>query len=92
MTLLGDETISVIVTSPPYNLKVSYESYSDDRPRADYLAWMGQVGGEITRVLEPDGSLFLNLGSSQTDPWWAWDVAGQFRSSLTLPRGAARGC
>ena len=82
--VLADESVSVVVTSPPYNRNVAYQSYDDNRPRADYLEWMERVSGEITRVLEPDGSLFLNLGSSPTDPWWAWDIAGQFRSSLTL--------
>ena len=84
MQPLGDQTVSVVVTSPPYNLNVSYGSYRDDRPAADYLAWMEQVSREIARVLEPDGALFLNLGSSLKDPSWAWTVAGRFRSSLVL--------
>ena len=82
--LVADERVSVVVTSPPYNLDIRYLSYNDNRPRAAYLAWMEQVSRQITRVLEPHGSLFINLGSPLKDPWWAWDVAGQFRSSLAL--------
>ena len=83
-SLIEDQTVSVVVTSPPYNIGVSYQSYQDDLPQADYLAWMENVSTEITRVLEPDGSPFLNLGSTLKDPWLAWTVADQFRSSLVL--------
>ena len=34
-------TISVIVTSPPYNLGVRYRSYDDTVPRGRYLEWTG---------------------------------------------------
>ena len=33
--------ISVIVTSPPYNLGVRYRSYDDTLPRDRYLDWTG---------------------------------------------------
>jgi site-specific DNA-methyltransferase (adenine-specific) len=36
------------------------------------------------RVLEPEGSLFLNVGSRPTDPWLAWDVASQLRQTFVL--------
>ena len=31
--------VSVIVTSPPYNLGVRYRSYDDSLPRREYLLW-----------------------------------------------------
>jgi len=65
---------SVVVTSPPYNLGVRYRSYADDRPRAEYLAWTGELGAAVARVLAPGGSFFLNVGSPPRDPMLAWDV------------------
>ena len=76
--------VDVIVTSPPYNIGVSYRSYDDARPRADYLAWLGKVAAALRRVLADDGSLFLNIGGTRADPWLAFDVAGVFRDSWLL--------
>ncbi len=65
----------VVVTSPPYNRRVRYSRYADDRPRDEYLAWTGELGGAVGRVQAPAGSFFLNVGASPSDPWLPWDVA-----------------
>jgi site-specific DNA-methyltransferase (adenine-specific) len=82
--LLPDDSVSVVVTSPPYNIGVKYTSYQDARPRQEYLDWMEQVAKEIKRVLEPEGSFFLNVGNRPDDPWIAWDVANRLRQSFVL--------
>jgi site-specific DNA-methyltransferase (adenine-specific) len=75
---------SVVVTSPPYNRRVPYASYSDARPREEYLAWMRRVGEVVGRCLEEDGSFFLNVGGSPSDPWLPWDVAREVGRSFVL--------
>src|SRR6187431_3189228 len=77
-------TISVIVTSPPYNLGVAYRSYDDTLPRDRYLDWTGSWIKAAARALEPQGSLFLNVGAKPTDPWTALDVAQAARAHLQL--------
>jgi site-specific DNA-methyltransferase (adenine-specific) len=77
-------SIDVIVTSPPYNLGVRYRSYDDALPRQDYLQWTSRWLSAATRVLSPDGSLFLNVGAKPKDPWIAMDVAQTARQHLTL--------
>lgn len=81
---LAPQSIGVVVTSPPYNIGVRYRSYADRKPRDVYLDWMGDVAAALKRVLQPDGSVFLNLGSTNTDPWIAADVAGAFRKDFML--------
>jgi site-specific DNA-methyltransferase (adenine-specific) len=81
---LPASSVDVVVTSPPYNIGVAYRSYDDSRPREDYLAWLAEIGLEIKRVLKPDGSLFLNVGGTNTDPWLAMDVAVIFRNHFIL--------
>jgi site-specific DNA-methyltransferase (adenine-specific) len=76
--------IDVVVTSPPYNIGLAYRSYEDRRPRAAYLAWLAAIGEEIARVLKPDGSFFLNIGSTNSDPWVSIDVANAFRQVFVL--------
>jgi len=76
--------ISVIVTSPPYNLGVRYRSYDDTLPRDRYLDWSGAWIEAAARVLDPSGSLFLNVGAKPTDPWTALDVAQAARPHLQL--------
>ena len=81
---LPAESVDVVVTSPPYNIGVAYSSYDDRQPREGYLAWLAKVAVALRRVLKPDGSVFLNVGSTNTDPWLAQDVAGAFRQYLVL--------
>jgi site-specific DNA-methyltransferase (adenine-specific) len=81
---LPDASIDVVVTSPPYNIGVAYNTYSDQKPRDIYLAWMSKVSHALKRVLKPDGSFFLNVGSTNTDPWITTDVANVFRADFIL--------
>ena len=78
------ESVSAIVTSPPYNLGVRYRSYDDSLPRASYLEWTGAWVKAAGRVLAKKGSLFLNVGAKPTDPWTAIDVAQAARPHRTL--------
>lgn len=65
---LGNETVDVCVTSPPYNLGIKYRSYSDDKKEAEYLDFTRKWVTEVKRVLKPTGSLFLNLGGCPSMP------------------------
>jgi site-specific DNA-methyltransferase (adenine-specific) len=82
--ILEPESVDVIVTSPPYNIGVRYGKYDDGIPREDYLKWMREWGKLVQRVLKPNGSLFLNIGSKPSDPWIPYDVANQLRGVLEL--------
>lgn len=87
LAILADraaESVDVIVTSPPYNLGVKYATFRDNQPRHAYLEWLSDVSDALWRVLAPQGSLFLNVGSSSADPWVAMDVAAVFRRRFAL--------
>lgn len=57
---IPDESVRLIVTSPPYNLGKSYERKGDfDK----YLAWQDEVIAECIRVLHPQGSLCWQVGN-----------------------------
>ncbi|MDR4492039.1 MAG: site-specific DNA-methyltransferase [Candidatus Nitrosocosmicus sp.] len=81
---LTDNSIDVVITSPPYNISKNYGSYDDNLPRNEYLLWLGQVGKEIKRVLRNNGSFFLNFGNRPSDQWLAWDVANIMREEFKL--------
>ena len=55
---LKQNSIDVVITSPPYNIGINYSTYDDTLPREEYLAWLGQVGNSIKKVLKGDGSFF----------------------------------
>src|SRR6516164_787149 len=81
---LAPQSVDVIVTSPPYNLGIRYNRYQDTLSPADYLEWTNTWVAAATRVLRPEGSLFLNVGAKPSDPWTALDVAQTVRSHLRL--------
>jgi len=81
---LFEKKIDVVVTSPPYNIGVSYNRYKDTLPRSDYLKFLSNVSVAIKKVLTDDGSFFINVGSKPSDPWIALDVANVLRKYFIL--------
>jgi DNA modification methylase len=58
---LRPESVQLAVTSPPYNLRMPYSGYSDDRAHGEYLAWLKEVWRDLLRVLVPGGRFALNV-------------------------------
>lgn len=69
MRRLPDESVDLVVTSPPYNLDISYGTYHDKLDESAYLDWSVAWATEVRRLLKPDGSFFLNVGSAPANPW-----------------------
>ncbi|TGM13633.1 site-specific DNA-methyltransferase [Leptospira selangorensis] len=57
---IPDESIQLIVTSPPYNIGKSYEKRSD---LDSYIEFQKQVITECHRVLKPSGSICWQVGN-----------------------------
>jgi len=77
-------SFDVIVTSPPYNLGLAYPGYDDRRAEAEYLDWMTTVAAALKRVLRPDGSFFLNIAGSGSQPWLPLELIVRLRSLFVL--------
>ncbi len=60
LTSVPDEHVSLIVTSPPYNIGKPYE---DTRIFENYLGWQKKVFTECERILKPEGSLCWEIGN-----------------------------
>ncbi len=69
-----EESVDVVVTSPPYNLGVQYNTYDDNLKFEDYWRWIYVVFKKIYRILKPDGSFFLNVGGSCKNPCLGMDT------------------
>jgi len=59
---LPDDSIGVVLTSPPYALHFKKEYGNANK--SDYVDWFCTFAREMFRVLAPDGSLVLNIGGS----------------------------
>src|SRR5437868_12009338 len=82
MALLPTESIDLVVTSPPYNLGIKYSNYKDDQQREAHLAWCVQWAEEIKRLLKTDGSFFLNVGGSPSNPLFPHEIVAAFTQEL----------
>ncbi len=60
-SLIEKDSIDLIVTSPPYNLDIAYDSYKDGDSYGDYLLFSRNWLKEAYRVLKNDGRLCLNI-------------------------------
>lgn len=78
------ESIDVVVTSPPYNLGIAYSRYSDHQKRESYLEWCETWAREIHRLLKPNGSFFLNVGASPSNPMLPHELLHRLRDLFVL--------
>ena len=67
MKLIADNSIDLIITSPPYNLGKDHHTgskrtntYFDNMPENEYQQWQIEVLSECYRVLKIGGSMFYN--------------------------------
>jgi site-specific DNA-methyltransferase (cytosine-N4-specific) len=62
MKYLPDESVNLILTSPPFALtsKKEYGNESSD----DYVKWFMKFAKEFKRILRNDGSLVIDLGGA----------------------------
>ena len=84
MSRLLDASVDLVVTSPPYNLGISYGKYSDHQDRQSYLSWCGEWAAQIRRILKPDGSFFLNIGAAPSNPMLPHEIVMTFREFFVL--------
>ena len=79
-----DKSISLIITSPPYNIGIKYNKYADKKPRDQYIEWIYDIMSECKRVLTDDGQLFLNIGYINKDPWIDMEIAVRLKDLFKL--------
>ena len=58
---IPDDSIDLIVTSPPYNCGIAYDTWDDKMAWGDYLDWVYRWMYELRRVLKPDGRIAINV-------------------------------
>ncbi len=57
---IDDNSVDLIVTSPPYNVGVQYDSWDDNLTWQDYLDWCRLWIIQCHRVLKDDGRMCIN--------------------------------
>lgn len=84
MKKLPNDSVDLVVTSPPYNLGIRYSKYSDRQKREDYLKWCQEWATELKRILKPGGSFFLNVGAAPSNPMLPHELVIAFRELFVL--------
>jgi site-specific DNA-methyltransferase (adenine-specific) len=84
MSRLAAASVDLVVTSPPYNLGISYGKYSDRQDRRSYLGWCGEWAEQICRVLKSNGSFFLNIGAAPSNPMLPHEIVMKLREFFVL--------
>lgn len=67
--LIEDNSIDLMLTSPPYNIGIEYDVWDDKMDWDEYYLWCEKWIKETYRVLKPDGRMcidhYLSLGTSK---------------------------
>ncbi|MEG8947033.1 DNA-methyltransferase [Rosettibacter firmus] len=59
--LINDESIDLVITSPPYNVDIKYNSYTDDIDYKKYLEFTHKWLEKTYQLLKSDGRFCLNI-------------------------------
>lgn len=101
---LDDESVDLIITSPPYNLGKShhtgsnhfkaYTDYDDNMPEDLYQKWQVEILNECYRVLKKDGSLMYNhknriRNGEQIEPYrWLYNTPFVIKQEIVWQNGS----
>jgi len=58
---IEDESVDLVVTSPPYDVDIRYQNYDDNLPYGEYLEFTSKWLSKIHSLAKPDGRLCLNI-------------------------------
>jgi site-specific DNA-methyltransferase (adenine-specific) len=61
MKTFPEGSIDLLLTSPPYNVNISYDVHKDDLPMEEYYEWSKDWLREAFRVLKDDGRIAVNV-------------------------------
>lgn len=61
LPFIDDESVDLTVTSPPYNLDMSYNGYKDDVPYQAYLNWVETWASTLLRVSSVGARACINI-------------------------------
>ncbi len=59
--VVGESSIDLIITSPPYNVDVKYNSHNDEMPYEEYLNFARAWLGKCYDLAKDDGRFCLNI-------------------------------
>ena len=65
---LPDESVHLIVTSPPYNAGIKYDGHDDNMPFDEYRSMLRRVWKECFRVLCDGGRIAINVNDMFRTP------------------------
>jgi len=66
MKTMPDNSVDLIVTSPPYNLDIKYDNYDDNKSLEKYYLWCNEWIKESYRILKIGGRFCLEIGCFQS--------------------------
>ena len=84
---LEDNTVDLVITSPPYADMKKYVDGSEGIPVKQYVLWLMDHVREIERVLKPTGSFILNINDKVSNKFrdpYVYELIHKITDSTTL--------
>jgi site-specific DNA-methyltransferase (adenine-specific) len=69
MSQVADNSVQLIVTSPPYNVGKDYVAHQDSMARDEYFGFLNETWKECIRVLCDGGRLAVNVANTWRKPY-----------------------
>ena len=70
---LDDNSIDLLITSPPYNVDLGYNAkhknpydiYQDNKDHSDYIDWLQRIFGNVKAKMVTGGRVCINIGDGR---------------------------
>lgn len=69
MDQIPDNSVNLIVTSPPYNVGIEYDNHNDNLENEEYLTFLNDTWKECYRVQTDDGRICINVANTHRKPY-----------------------
>jgi len=68
MKEIPEESVDLVVTSPPYNVGIKYNSYNDSLSEGEYWEFTGKWIKELRRIVKRGGRVCINIPIMGNNP------------------------
>ena len=69
MDKMASDSVDMLITSPPYNLGVEYDSYDDNLELKSYLEFLNDVWKKAYRIIKPGGRIAITIANIRRSPF-----------------------
>ena len=84
---LVNSPVDMVFTSPPYNAKIQYDEYNDEKTTEDYLSFLQDAFDQVDKCVKPGGRVIINIRDITMSTGSRFPIIVHFYNHLCIKLG-----